>query len=265
MTIERSDQAAIGPSARDAGLMPELAALIGAIDAARDPHGGNPASAAAPGGSSSDRDGPSAASEQTLPIELVAYIMEDATATDEPFRPPSTWKLPAPVAPPRRAVAAAAGIGVAIGLASSIGALGLAHALTSGGPEGLDRDNALRLVREATAHAGRLSPGPILAEARLELAAARTLSRPVFEPELDEARRRIDAGDILGARDALATAAAARSPRALFAMAETYDPNLLAAWGIRGVAADAERARALYTASLLLGHDAAEARLDTLR
>jgi hypothetical protein len=120
-------------------------------------------------------------------------------------------------------------------------------------------------VREATAHAGRLSPGSILAEARLELSAARTLSRPVFEPELDEARRRIEAGDVLGARDALATAAAARSPRALFAMAETYDPNLLAAWGIRGVSADADRARALYTASLLLGHDGAEARLETLR
>lgn len=124
---------------------------------------------------------------------------------------------------------------------------------------------AITIVAEATAHAGRLAPGPAFDQARVERIAARTLTAPTFEPHLDEARRLIAAKDIQGARDVLATAAAAKSPRALFAIAETFDPNLLAAWGVSGVNADPERARANYTAARSLGHEGAKGRLDALQ
>jgi hypothetical protein len=83
--------------------------------------------------------------------------------------------------------------------------------------------------------------------------------------ELEEARQMIADGDVVGARTALATAAAARSPQALFLMAETFDPNMLAAWGTRGVAADFERARSLYAAANALGHEEADSRLAALK
>lgn len=134
------------------------------------------------------------------------------------------------------------------------------------GPSAADMAQlAMTIVSEATAHAGRLSPGPAFDQARVERIAARTLTAPTFEPQIDEARRRIAAKDIQGARDVLATATAAKSPRALFAMAETYDPNLLAAWGASGINADPERARALYTAARSLGHVGAAGRLDALQ
>ena len=50
-----------------------------------------------------------------------------------------------------------------------------------------------------------------------------------------------------------------------FALAETYDPNMLAAWGTRGVAADAAKARALYQKAFGLGVARAQNRLDALR
>jgi TPR repeat protein len=51
----------------------------------------------------------------------------------------------------------------------------------------------------------------------------------------------------------------------LFALAETYDPNMLAAWGTRGVTADVARARALYQKALGLGVASAQNRLDALK
>ena len=50
-----------------------------------------------------------------------------------------------------------------------------------------------------------------------------------------------------------------------FALAETYDPNMLAAWGTRGGDADAAKARALYQKSFGLGVARAQNRLDALR
>ena len=50
-----------------------------------------------------------------------------------------------------------------------------------------------------------------------------------------------------------------------FALAETYDPNMLAAWGSRGVAADVAKARALYRKALNLGVANAQNRLEALK
>jgi hypothetical protein len=82
--------------------------------------------------------------------------------------------------------------------------------------------------------------------------------------DIEAAERLIRGGDVLAARSALATAAAANSPRALFLMGETYDPNALAAWGTRGIAADTLKARSLYAAANALGHPLAEGRLKGL-
>jgi hypothetical protein len=88
---------------------------------------------------------------------------------------------------------------------------------------------------------------------------------PMADVEFDEAVRLISVGEVIAARTLLATAATATSPDALFLLAETYDPNMLAAWGTRGVQPDPTRARALYAAANALGHTKADVRLDSLK
>lgn len=85
-----------------------------------------------------------------------------------------------------------------------------------------------------------------------------------IEQVLVVARQKIDGGDVAAARDLLAGEDAGSAAIA-FALAETFDPNMLAAWGSRGVTADVQRARALYGRALDLGYGRAMARLDALR
>jgi serine/threonine protein kinase len=80
-----------------------------------------------------------------------------------------------------------------------------------------------------------------------------------------QASRRLEAGDVVGARELLAAAEDGSQGPVLFALAETYDPNMLTAWGTRGVAADVARARALYRKALSLGVASAHARLEALK
>lgn len=80
-----------------------------------------------------------------------------------------------------------------------------------------------------------------------------------------QASRRLENGDVLGAREMLASAEDGGQGPVLFALAETYDPNMLAAWGTRGVAADVARARALYRKALSLGVASAHGRLEALK
>jgi hypothetical protein len=85
------------------------------------------------------------------------------------------------------------------------------------------------------------------------------------DDRLAEAKQRIESGDVSGARDIL-TAAEGSAPGPIsFALAETYDPNMLAAWGTRGAIADVARAKALYHKSLGLGMARAQARLEALQ
>lgn len=79
-----------------------------------------------------------------------------------------------------------------------------------------------------------------------------------------EGKRLILAGDILGGREKLMPAVSADEPEAIMALAETYDPNMLAAWGIRDVEADVERARQLYERALRAGVTTARSRLEGL-
>jgi hypothetical protein len=82
---------------------------------------------------------------------------------------------------------------------------------------------------------------------------------------LNQAKRRLDNGDVTGARELLATIDTSAQGPASFVLAETYDPNMLAAWGTRGVSADVVRARALYQKALTLGVTRAQARIDALK
>ncbi|HEX5959230.1 MAG TPA: hypothetical protein VFY92_11340, partial [Hyphomicrobiaceae bacterium] len=79
------------------------------------------------------------------------------------------------------------------------------------------------------------------------------------------AKRRIDIQDVTGARDMIQQASeTATSGTLTFMLAETYDPNMLASWQTRGVAANPEKARALYQKARDLGESRAQQRLDWL-
>jgi hypothetical protein len=89
--------------------------------------------------------------------------------------------------------------------------------------------------------------------------------RPRIEDLLAQAERRIETGDINGARELLVAVEGTAPGPAAFALAETYDPNMLAAWGTRGIAADVAKAKALYSRALDHGVSRAQMRLEQLR
>jgi len=68
-------------------------------------------------------------------------------------------------------------------------------------------------------------------------------------------------GNVAMARQLLLSREETEEGAVLFALAETYDPNMLAAWNARGIMADASRAVALYRRALELGLDEAERRI----
>jgi len=82
---------------------------------------------------------------------------------------------------------------------------------------------------------------------------------------LGRARQLVDQGNISAARSILEHAAEAGNAQALFALAETYDPHLLTAWGTIGMKGDVAKARELYAKALASGLQEADARLKTLQ
>jgi hypothetical protein len=107
------------------------------------------------------------------------------------------------------------------------------------------------------------------AEVRLAEAKAAEMKRAEARAQLEsllvQARRRASGGDVPGAREMLAAADDGEKGPLSFALAETYDPNMLAAWGARGVVADVARATALYRKALSLGVAQAQNRLEALK
>lgn len=71
-------------------------------------------------------------------------------------------------------------------------------------------------------------------------------------------------GDISAARAVLERAAELGSAQAHFALAETYDPNVLAKWGAYGTRSDAIKARELYAKAEAKGVTEAKERFDAL-
>jgi hypothetical protein len=114
----------------------------------------------------------------------------------------------------------------------------------------------------AAAPVAALKPVPV------EVAPAAAPEPPPVKPEvamLDDARRLIGEGDFQAARRVLQDRLLATTPTARFLLAETYDPNFLAARGIRSVRAEVPRAIELYREALSGGIDAARQRLNGLR
>jgi hypothetical protein len=78
------------------------------------------------------------------------------------------------------------------------------------------------------------------------------------------ARQLLDQRNISAARSVLEHAAEAGNAQALFALAETYDPHMLAEWGTIGMKGDVAKAQELYTKALAGGLQEADARLKRL-
>ena len=72
-------------------------------------------------------------------------------------------------------------------------------------------------------------------------------------------------GNIVAARTVLDRAAETGSAAALFALAETYDATILAAWGTVGTQGDADKARELYAKAFAGGVQEARDRLNASR
>jgi hypothetical protein len=194
--------------------------------------------------------------------------MPDPDPFEEELKLPAGWYAPEEPEP-RRFVASfatelkAAAIGLLAGLVMLVPAV-----LWLGGTgEGPLPSSRRETGQVRTIAKGEVQPPPLAAGlVPAEIAPIRPEPQAIAESDrsVEEAARHIARGDVLAARTALATAAAAQNARALFAMAETFDPTRLAAWGTRGVEADALRARALYAAAASLGHETAKARFDAL-
>jgi hypothetical protein len=94
-----------------------------------------------------------------------------------------------------------------------------------------------------------------------EPSSTRTLTNAQLAAYVAQARRQIAVGDIAGARLLLEPAAAQDDMDALFALAETYDPQMLRRWRVIGPRPDDAMARALYEKAAKRGHAEAAARL----
>jgi len=220
-------------------------------------------------------------------------VEQELPPDDEPMPIPSTWREPALSDDQRwyRQQMGAAFLGLVAGLmivvpsvlwlSGRIGPLKLGapaeHEATISGEKASDFKTVKVQVR----------PVPVPAEKRVE-SAAQYVTRPPSDRQstetvsltssdarmaearrveeiLSQAARRVNSGDVIGARDMLAAAEDGAQGPVTFALAETYDPNMLAAWGSRGVTSDVVRARALYRKALELGVSKANMRLEALK
>ena len=81
---------------------------------------------------------------------------------------------------------------------------------------------------------------------------------------MEHATLRLRQGDIGAARTFLERASELGSAQATFALAETYDPQILPKWGAYGTRSDASRARELYTKAEAAGITEAKQRFEAL-
>jgi hypothetical protein len=226
-----------------------------------------------------------------LPVAVGRHLFDDED--DDASMPiPSTWRVP-PEQPRKSSFndqlrAAALGFGTGLVLVvpavllltGKLGDLSLPSTSLTGARTGVPH------VREATPQPA--SPPPLAEEPvkvqqltvpTVSIAAAKPASdaqptavaaplpeakAPAWGDTIREAEQRIAQGNILGARELLGEPVSAEHGEALLLMAETFDPNMLAAWGVRDVVADAPRAKALYARALKAGVERARGRLQAL-
>lgn len=81
---------------------------------------------------------------------------------------------------------------------------------------------------------------------------------------LKRGRDLVDSGDVASARLAYEYAALRGSADAMFALAQTYDPEMLSSWNVFGIEPDAKIALEWYGRAAQEGHDGADARANEL-
>jgi hypothetical protein len=111
--------------------------------------------------------------------------------------------------------------------------------------------------------AGSATGNPALAS--IQAAAPLTARQPLPQADLQRmaahAARSIRSGDIAGARLILERAAEAGDATALYALAQTYDPDVLTKMRVRGLEGDRARAQSLYKQAADAGVPAAKERV----
>ena len=143
-------------------------------------------------------------------------------------------------------------------------------AILAGGDQGAVAPPSGNAAASAAAPAPDTPSAPAVANLPAPAAAAApqadlpALSQADMRRLADKAAQAIRDGDIYGARLILERAMAAGDVTAIFALAETYDPKVLARTNVKGVKGDPARARELYSAALDKGMSEARARLDAL-
>lgn len=93
----------------------------------------------------------------------------------------------------------------------------------------------------------------------------KVLARQDEDKLINAAREHFRAGDLAAARRVLDQRDLSKRGDAVFLLAETYDPNVLAALGIQGVIAEPQTALRLYEAALKFGVPAARHRVEALQ
>ncbi|MET0569702.1 MAG: hypothetical protein ABWZ74_11540 [Hyphomicrobiaceae bacterium] len=129
----------------------------------------------------------------------------------------------------------------------------------SHGRSSTDRAAAAR----SDAPARIITPAPV-ERPTVSIASEKVDAAEAVEELLSRAQGFITDGNMARAREILSDSALANNPKAAFALAETFDPNILAATGAQGARAEVERARMLYSKALAGGVIAAKRRLDAL-
>lgn len=211
---------------------------------------------------------------------------------EEPMPIPSTWRQPMSSEDDRwyRQQLGAAGLGLIAGLIVVVpavlwlsGWLGGPQAKAVARPQPAPEPVRVAEVKPVKVHVAaameaRMAAAPVAVAAPEEPVALErprpvvaTAPPPKVEPVrsradelLAQAKRRIESGDIPGARAILQSSETQTSGPMTFMLAETYDPNMLASWQTRNVVANPERARALYQKARDLGDRRAQKRIDWL-
>lgn len=114
-----------------------------------------------------------------------------------------------------------------------------------------------------TEHELPAAPAPVEAPPPI-VARANPLPSPEQRRAIEAARGLIRSGQLQAAREALTRPGLADIGEVAFMLAETYDPNVLAALGVTVVRAEADTARRYYEAALARGITAAAHRLEGL-
>lgn len=107
---------------------------------------------------------------------------------------------------------------------------------------------------------------PALETGRSAVTAApiRAMPAPEVEKLYQRGQALIRVGDFAAARLLLGRASEAGHPGATFALASTYDPNVLARVRVQGLEGEPEQAKALYAKALAEGMQDAKPRLEAL-